>query len=644
MLGHNLQTRFIVPVACVISFAVLGGALLLASIERAGIVADVAAKSSAQINDINQLLAVTDALMTDQTHRSMRLMLTRAEALGQPALGQPVRIGTRIVPELLLGPVAQTNNNDLVDGITRINEGYATLFVRSGNDFVRIATTVKNGAARATGSLLDPRGQAYRDLLAGQSYYGYAEILGTPYLTGYEPLKDRQGHVVGAVYVGYQINLAALEHTIGASRLLQHGFMAIIDEHGTVRFHSDNVDAGLVSSAMQSDEWQVDSIGFDKWGTHIIAAYPHAEVTQRVRDKALAIVLPGIGLCVLLVALASWLLKRLVLAPLGGEPQAAIAAAEHIATGDLTREITVHSGLEGSLMAALARMQQGLRGIVGSIQHNAAVLRNSATELSTLAGQVTESVEEQHDATSSIAAAIEQISVSIRQVSDSAGTADQQVNTAGTLAEDGNRTVAHAVAAMTESAQAVNRSANEMTSLNDQVMQIGNVAEIIKDIAAQTNLLALNAAIEAARAGEAGRGFAVVADEVRKLAERTTKSTGEIAVITQAIQHGTTQVIAGITEGASQVNGCVSEAEQARNQMGGIAASTGSAVEAVGVISHAIREQVTAIEQIGNHVQQIVAHNSDSHSAVGLMRNNAHQVTALAGELEETVGRFSLTP
>jgi methyl-accepting chemotaxis protein len=640
----SLQRRFIAPVAVFISIIVLGSSLLFSTMESHTINTTVADKSITQINGILQLLSVSDSLMSDQAHRSMRLLTERIQALGPATLGAPVNLKGRQVPNLLLGDSPQAGNYALVDGVTKVNGGTATLFVKSGSDFIRISTNVKTGDERAIGTELDPHGKAMAAISAGQSFYGLVDILGTPYITGYEPIRDSHNQIIGIEYVGYKIDLAALSSIIDSSRLLHSGFLAVLDENGVVRFHSSQVTAEQVTTALKSDNWHVDAKDFPAWGFRVIGAYPQNEVTALVRDRALLIIASGVVICIALVILMAWLLRRLVLTPLGGEPEEAIGAAERIAIGDLTRDIVFNHTNKRSLMKSLATMQDGLRTIVSNIQQNAMALTQASTSLATLSHRVSDGVEQQHTATSSIAAAVEEITVSIHQVSDSASTANDMAQTVGRLANEGNQTVGNVVSVMRESAESVNHSASAMHHLSAQSLRIGEVAITIKDIADQTNLLALNAAIEAARAGETGRGFAVVADEVRKLAERTTRSTSEITAMTQTIKAGTMQVIEGIEEGASQVNGSVSHAEQARNHISDIAESTTQVVEAVGVISYAIREQVSAIDSIAQNVQQVVNRNEENSTSIKGMADDARQVHTLALRLKDTISSFSLAP
>ena len=217
------------------------------------------------------------------------------------------------------------------------------------------------------------------------------------------------------------------------------------------------------------------------------------------QQRMLAIILAGVVISCLLIVMMWIMLRKMVLEPLGGEPTEASEAANRIAAGDLAVSITVASGDSGSMMAAISKMRDGLVTIVQDIKAAASALDQAAHNLVQMADRVSGGVAQQNDATASIAATLEEITVSIRHVSDSAGTANAMAHDAGTLAVESNTTVSHAVAEMQLSADSVNRSALMIEQLGESSQKISDIVNVIKEIADQTNLLALNAAIEAAR-------------------------------------------------------------------------------------------------------------------------------------------------
>ncbi|MDE2599431.1 MAG: Cache 3/Cache 2 fusion domain-containing protein [Rhodocyclaceae bacterium] len=640
MKNLSLQARFIVPVSVFVIFVVLGGAVIFSSLENRRIEGEVSVAAKTNLQNVLQILGITDALVMEQTRGAMRLLIERGEALGTPSQGATVQVKDKSVPDLMLGSHPQANHFDLVDGLVKIAGGTATLFVKKGDDFVRVSTNVKRDGERAIGTVLDPKGKAIAAINQGKPFYGLVDILGNPFITGYEPIRDAQGQTIGIWYVGYKIDIAALKDVVERSRLLDSGFLAVIDAQNKVRFHSGHVTAEDVPKRLDDKGWVVTREEFPTWGFTVVAAHPEAEVRAIGRQRMIAIIVVGVITCVALIGMMFVLLRKMVLQPLGGEPSAATDIANRIAAGDLCVAIPLAAGDDKSMMAAISTMRDGLVNIVRNIHTGAAALNKAADNLSEMADQVANGVSKQNDATTAIAATLEEITVSIRHVASNASLANQKANSAGELSSEGNVTVNEAVVEMQRSADSVNQSAAMVEKLGEGSRQITTIVGVIKDIADQTNLLALNAAIEAARAGETGRGFAVVADEVRKLAERTAASTHEITAMIQDIRHSTSEAIAGIEEGASRVNGSVGKANQAGESMTRINESTVAVVQAVNEISDQLREQSTASEMIAQNIEQVAVMNEENNLAVKGIVDDARRLQDLAASLNQSVASF----
>ncbi|MBI5785525.1 MAG: Cache 3/Cache 2 fusion domain-containing protein [Rhodocyclales bacterium] len=641
MLGHSLQVRFIAPVSVSILLIVLGGAVVFSSIENARIERELAVGVDERIVGIKQTLGVTDAIVMDQTRAAMRLLKERGMSIGTVSLGVPVTVKDKTVPNLLLGGRPQANNFELVDGVTKLLGGTATLFVKSGDEFVRISTNVKRDNERATGTILDPKGKAIAAIREDKPFYGVVDILGNPFLTGYEPMHDAQGRVIGIWYVGYKADMAAIKQTIEGTRLLTSGFLAIVDGNDKVRYRSSHVEDARVTALLKDDAgWIVKREDYPGWGFRIVAAYPLDEASRIGRDRMLAIIAFGVVASLALIGVMYVMLRRLVLAPLGGEPTAAAEAARHIAAGDLTGAIAVAENDRDSVMAAMEQMRTGLTDIVRHIQDGVVALDGASVRLSETASQVSDGVARQNDATASIAATLEEITVSMRHVSDSAEGANRKAMQAGEMSSSGNAMVGEAVANMKLSAETVNRSVASVERLAGESQRISAIVDVIKEIADQTNLLALNAAIEAARAGETGRGFAVVADEVRKLAERTSVSTQEISSMVDGIRTSSGGAISDIEDGAQRVNSSVAKAVEAGQSMAQVHESTADVVGTFGEISAALREQSSASEVIARNVEQVSEMNEMNAAAMQHVVEYADQLKALSEKLRATVGSF----
>lgn len=345
-------------------------------------------------------------------------------------------------------------------------------------------------------------------------------------------------------------------------------------------------------------------------------------------------------LAILAMLIISAAIARNLLRQLGGEPAAVAKLAECIASGDLTGAIPVAAGDNSSLMAAFAKMQIGLRTMVTASQNSACELARAATELKSAAAQAATTTDAQSESASDMAASVEETSVSIDQVRDSAKEAREMANEAGNASRDGGRVIQTAAGEMAQVAAAVNEAASTIRELENYSGEISAVVSVIREVADQTNLLALNAAIEAARAGEQGRGFAVVADEVRKLAERTTESTHTIATVIEKVQAGARKAAQEMESGVGRVNGGVDLAKQAGNSVGGIQSATDRVAAAVADIGSALNEQATAVQEIARGVERIANMAEENSASVRQTTAAADRLQALAADLESSVARF----
>ena len=241
-----------------------------------------------------------------------------------------------------------------------------------------------------------------------------------------------------------------------------------------------------------------------------------------------------------------------------------------------------------------------------------------------------------------MAAAVEEMTVSIGQVSENAHEARALSRRSGELSEQGAGVIQNAAAEMSQISDSVKESSQIIAALEQQSGEISAIVNVIKEIADQTNLLALNAAIEAARAGEQGRGFAVVADEVRKLAERTSKSTQEIAGMIEKIQGGTHSAFASMEGGVARVSNGVTLANEAAGSITQIKTEAARVVQVVGDISNSLKEQSVASNDIAKNVEKIAQMSEENSAAVQETAKAAQHLEQLATSMQNTIGRFKV--
>ncbi len=339
------------------------------------------------------------------------------------------------------------------------------------------------------------------------------------------------------------------------------------------------------------------------------------------------------------LAILWWLVEKTIMQPI----RLAVDSAEEIAQGNLSKRIEVVGGGESQqLLAALASMQASLRSMICEASQMAAAVAEAASGLARSSEQISRGSQAQTEESSAAAAAVEEITVTIGQVADSAESATRLAQSASAAAQDGKSRVERVSEDINAAASTSRSSAQLVGRLTERTDQIGSIVGVIRDVADQTNLLALNAAIEAARAGEQGRGFAVVADEVRKLAERTAKATAEIVDMIESIRVGTGDVVATMSDSAQKVDESVQSAAQAACVLEDIDRQARAARDGVDSIAHLSREQKLATERIAQNVERIARMVEANSHASEEANAAAHELSQRARSLQQTVNHFRL--
>jgi methyl-accepting chemotaxis protein len=345
---------------------------------------------------------------------------------------------------------------------------------------------------------------------------------------------------------------------------------------------------------------------FEPWGWVIGSGVYIDDLRSAYWDVARWI-LALTALAVVVMLGLSLLLRRWVLGRLGGEVVDAVAATKRIGQGDLVTPVDVTAGGRDSLLAEVEAMRVSLADIVGTIVKNSQQLAHDMNVLSADSAEMGTGLQLQSVSGEQVRTSVESISDSIQMISTLATETEQHARQLSERTTQGEAMVSDAAGGMSEISSTVQRSAQSVNQLVARAAEIGNIVGIIKEIADQTNLLALNAAIEAARAGEQGRGFAVVADEVRKLAERTAKATGDISRMIAQVQGETRQAVDEMTAVGPIVEKGVRTAEETSSLLGEVRAVSSNTLEKMtrlaGVLSEQVNQAGIIVAQVGQSIE-----------------------------------------
>ncbi|MBE8594144.1 methyl-accepting chemotaxis protein [Pseudomonas sp. MAFF 301449] len=358
-----------------------------------------------------------------------------------------------------------------------------------------------------------------------------------------------------------------------------------------------------------------------------------------LRNSALTWMIGGIVLAFIIAITIGVLITRLITRPIAQ----AVESAQRIARGDLTQAIvTERTDEAGQLLMALADMQGGLKSTLVEIANASDQLASAAEELSAVTEESSRGLTRQNDEIQQAATAVNQMTAAVDEVASNAVSTSEASRQATTEAEEGREQVAQAVSGMGSMVVEINESTQSVADLAGQVREIGKVIDVIRGIADQTNLLALNAAIEAARAGEQGRGFAVVADEVRALAHRTQISTVDIEKMIGEVQVGADDAVAAMNKSLTWANNTQTLAQNAGEALERITSSVAKINERNLVIASASEEQAQVAREVDRNLLNI--QDLSTQTAAGAHQTNAssQDLSRLATSFNVLVSKFQL--
>ncbi|WP_338763842.1 Cache 3/Cache 2 fusion domain-containing protein [Massilia sp. METH4] len=626
----------------------LGVLIAIISISTSRLLEDRAIASVQQeLTGVKNMVDLFNTAVSSDVNAFAKMLASEFDGQFSLDTATTIDVGGKSTPALKIGDRVLNNDFTIPDAFTKKSGAGATIFVASGEDFVRVSTTTKKeDGSRAVGTILDHKHPGYAVLRNGQSYTGMATLFGKPFITRYDPVRDAAGKIVGVLYVGVNISheIATLKERIGSIKVGSTGYFYVLDStpgpnlgklivhpkrEGDVILDSKDSDGrpfireilekgeGVITYPwLNPDETSprekiVAYTTFKGWNWVIAGGAYREEITAEAARLRNWYIAAGFAALAAFSAIMYFGVRRYITQPLREVEQ----AATRIAAGDLTVQLAVDGKDEiAGLTRAMNGISANLSAVVGQVRGGADQIALASGEIASGNQDLSSRTEQQAGNLEETASSMEELTATVRQNAENARQANQLAQNASDVAARGGAVVSQVV--------------DTMGSIDASARKIVDIIGVIDGIAFQTNILALNAAVEAARAGEQGRGFAVVAGEVRTLAQRSAAAAQEIKGL--------------IGNSVSQVEAGSKLVEQAGSTMQEVVASVRRVTDIMAEIRVASEEQSSGIEQVNMAITNMDQVTQQNAALVEQAAAAAAAMQEEAASLARVVRQFQL--
>ncbi|HHX8362348.1 TPA: methyl-accepting chemotaxis protein [Vibrio alginolyticus] len=578
------------------------------------------------------------------------------------------------VPNITQYSESLINDTKLVNSFTRDTGAIATLFAPLGDDFIRVSTSLKDPQGqRAVGTTLGINHPGYQQLKAGQPYYAQIKLYGERYITYYAPIKDATGKVAGLSFIGLPVDQATqtLFDALEEIKWGDTGYTIIVDndDNNLGKYLLHPAKSGSDSSILEVADYNghkpfgqifEQSSGLIRypfeyqgnvgekylvytevpgWNWKLLGGTFIKEVTKG-SDTLLTLIaiISSVAAIITFVVLTLFLNRSLQ--PLttlnsymtrlaGGEVSLNIPASRKASKNEIT-----------NLSSGVASMASQLNELVGKIRSTSDLVESNSTSVANDAHSNLTQADRQQQEVEQVVTAIEEMASSAQSVAQQVESIAENVRSANTDSQSGLAIVEGVCIDVAQLNDQLDQSATAIEQVNRDSESIQTVTKMIDEIAEQTNLLALNAAIEAARAGEQGRGFAVVADEVRTLAHRTQSSVQDVVEIIEKLKGSTHNAVNMMTDSQRSANQVLDKAQDAGTALEAIAVQVQSIASQADAIAATSEEQAQVSQEIAANAHSISELNRESRNTSAKTSQSAIELQQQARNLKEQVDFF----